>query len=117
VLIETGRFLGPLAALSALFITTTILTSIISNAAAVAIAFPVALSMADQLNLPSTPFFVAIAFAASGDFITPIGYQTNLMIYGPGGYSFRDFAKIGIPLTLVYAVTCLLFISTFYGIW
>jgi len=116
-LIETGRSLGPVAALSALFLTTTILTSVISNAAAVAIAFPVAMSMAAQLSLPSTPFFVAIAFAASGDFMTPIGYQTNLMIYGPGGYTFRDFAKVGIPLTLVYAVTCLLFISTYYGIW
>lgn len=117
ILIETGKSLGPVAALSALFLTTTFLTSIISNAAALAIAFPVAMSMAAQLNLPSTPFFIAIAFAASGDFITPIGYQTNLMVYGPGGYSFRDFAKVGIPLTLVYAVTCLLFISTFYGIW
>ena len=117
LLIETGRSLGPVAALSALFITTTILTSVISNAAAVAIAFPVAMSMAAQLSLPATPFFVAIAFAASGDFITPIGYQTNLMIYGPGGYTFRDFAKVGIPLTLVYAVTCLIFISTFYSIW
>jgi di/tricarboxylate transporter len=75
------------------------------------------MSMAAQLSLPATPFFVAIAFAASGDFITPIGYQTNLMIYGPGGYTFRDFAKVGIPLTLVYAVTCLIFISTFYSIW
>lgn len=117
LLIKTGRFLGPVAALTALFLTTTILTSVISNAAAVAIAFPVAMSMAAQLTLPSTPFFVTIAFAASGDFITPIGYQTNLMIYGPGGYTFRDFAKVGIPLTLVYAVTCILYISTYYGIW
>ena len=74
-------------------------------------------SMAAQLGMNATPFFVAIAFAASGDFITPIGYQTNLMVYGPGGYSFRDFAKVGIPLTLIYAVTCLTFIAIYYSVY
>lgn len=116
-LIKTAQSLGPLAALSALFIATTFLTSLISNAAAVAIVFPVALAMAALLNHDPTPFFVAIAFAASGDFITPIGYQTNLMVYGPGGYSFKDFARVGVPLTLLYAITCLLFISVYYNVY
>ncbi|MFZ9503517.1 MAG: SLC13 family permease [Cyclobacteriaceae bacterium] len=117
LLLKTGESLGPLAALTALFLSTTLLTSLISNAAAVAIVFPIALSMAAQLGMNATPFFVAIAFAASGDFITPIGYQTNLMVYGPGGYSFRDFAKVGIPLTLIYAVTCLTFIAIYYSVY
>jgi di/tricarboxylate transporter len=62
----------------------------------------------------STPFFIAIAFAASGDFITPIGYQTNLMVYGPGGYSFKDFFKVGLPLTIIYMITCIGFIAWYY---
>lgn len=114
-LIKTAESLGPLAALSALFFVTVFLTSLISNAAAVAIVFPVALAMATLLNLDPRPFFVAIAFAASGDFITPIGYQTNLMVYGPGSYSFKDFARVGVPLTLLYMITCLLFISVYYN--
>lgn len=116
-LIKTAESLGPLAALSALFLVTVMLTSLISNAAAVAIVFPVALAMSTLLHLDARPFFVAIAFAASGDFITPIGYQTNLMVYGPGGYSFRDFARVGVPLTLLYLVTCVLFISVYYNLY
>jgi di/tricarboxylate transporter len=74
------------------------------------------MSVAEQMHLPYTPFFVAIAFAASGDFMTPIGYQTNLMVYGPGGYTFRDFLKVGTPLTLLYTVLCIGFISYFYNL-
>jgi di/tricarboxylate transporter len=70
--------------------------------------------MAQQMNLPYTPFFAAIAFAASGDFMTPIGYQTNLMVYGPGGYTFKDFIRVGTIFTLIYIVVCVGFISFFY---
>lgn len=113
-IISGGKVLGPVAVLSALFLVTIILTSLITNAAAVSIVFPVAMAMANQMGLPYTPFFVAIAFAASGDFMTPIGYQTNLMVYGPGGYTFRDFVKVGTPLTLIYVVICITFISFYY---
>ena len=115
-LIFSGKTLGSVGVLAALFIVTTILTSLITNAAAVSIVFPIALSIADQLHLPATPFFVAIAFAASGDFMTPIGYQTNLMVYGPGGYSFRDFFKVGAPFTILYSVICIVFITYFYSL-
>lgn len=115
-LIYSGKSLGPIAVLSALFLVTIVLTSLITNAAAVSIVFPIAMSIAEQMTLPYTPFFVAIAFAASGDFMTPIGYQTNLMIYGPGGYTFRDFMRVGAPLTLIYTVICLVFISYFYNL-
>lgn len=116
VMITTGKEVGPVAMLTALFLVTTLLTSLITNAAAVSIVFPIAMSMAAQLHLSSTPFFVAIAFAASGDFMTPIGYQTNLMVYGPGGYTFRDFVRVGALLTFLYIVLCVSFISLYYNL-
>jgi len=115
-LINVGKQLGPIAVVSALFIVTIFLTALITNAACVSIVFPIAMSIAEQMHLPYTPFFVAIAFAASGDFITPMGYQTNLMVYGPGGYSFKDFAKVGTPLTILYSLLCISFISWFYNL-
>jgi di/tricarboxylate transporter len=116
VLINAGKSLGPVAVLSALFFVTIFLTALITNAAAVSIVFPIAMSIAEQLNLSYTPFFVAIAFAASGDFMTPIGYQTNLMVYGPGGYTFKDFMKVGGPLTVIYTLICIVFISFYYNL-
>jgi di/tricarboxylate transporter len=115
-LITVGEQSGPVAVISALFVVTILLTALITNAAAVSIVFPIAMAMAQQMNLPYTPFFVAIAFAASGDFMTPIGYQTNLMVYGPGGYTFRDFLKVGTPLTLGYIVICISFIAWYYNL-
>lgn len=116
-LIDIGKQLGPVAVITALFIVTIFLTALITNAAAVSIVFPIAMSMAEQMNLPYTPFFVAIAFAASGDFMTPIGYQTNLMVYGPGGYTFKDFLKVGTPLTVGYVVICISFITWYYNLY
>jgi di/tricarboxylate transporter len=116
VIVSAGQSFGPVAVLSALFIVTTMLTALITNAAAISIVFPIAMSIASQLNLSYTPFFVAIAFAASGDFMTPIGYQTNLMVYGPGGYTFKDFVRVGAFFTLIYSVVCIGFISYFYDL-
>lgn len=113
-IIASGKLLGSIGVLTALFVATIFLTSLITNAAAVSIVFPIAMSIAEQLNLSYTPFFVAIAFAASGDFMTPIGYQTNLMVYGPGGYTFKDFIKVGTLLTIIYIVVCVSFISIYY---
>ncbi len=116
VLIRGAQSVGPVGVLTMLFLVTILLTSLVTNPAAVSIVFPIAMSIAEQLNLPYTPFFMAIAFAASGDFMTPIGYQTNLMIYGPGGYTFRDFVKVGVPLTILYTIICITFISIFYNL-
>nr|WP_302180106.1 SLC13 family permease [Chryseosolibacter indicus] len=116
VLIRSVEKLGAVAVLASLFIVTILLTSLITNAAAVSIVFPIAMSMAEQLHLSYTPFFVAIAYAASGDFMTPIGYQTNLMIYGPGGYSFKDFIRVGTPLTILYISICIGFIAYYYNL-
>jgi di/tricarboxylate transporter len=100
--------------ISVLFFITLVLTSLISNAAAVAIMFPIAFSMGTQFNYSLTPFFVTIAFGASASFLTPIGYQTNLMVMGPGNYRFSDYFKIGLPLTILYALVCLFYINKFY---
>lgn len=115
-LVSSVDVFGPVAVLTSLFLSTIVLTALITNAAAVSIVFPIAMAIAEQMDLSYTPFFVAIAFAASGDFMTPIGYQTNLMVYGPGGYTFRDFLKVGSPLTLMYTILCIGFISYFYNL-
>jgi di/tricarboxylate transporter len=91
-------------ALAVIFIGCVILTNIISNAAAAAIIFPIALSMAGQLQVNFTPFVIAMMLGTSYAFINPVGAQTNMMVMEPGGYSFGDFVKIGVPLTLVLAV-------------
>lgn len=113
LLLLTNEF-SVIFVISILFLATIILTSLITNVAAVSIVFPIALSLSHQLGMPGTPFFVAIAFAASGDFMTPIGYQTNLMVMGPGGYTFKDFFKVGFPLTLLYTFACITFIKLYY---
>nr|WP_290427017.1 SLC13 family permease [Algoriphagus limi] len=100
--------------LTLLFILTLGLTTLITNAAAVTIMFPIAYELGLQSGGVLTPFFVTIAFAASADFMTPIGYQTNLMIMGPGNYRFSDFFRIGLPLTLIYSITVLIFITNYY---
>jgi di/tricarboxylate transporter len=105
---------SPVLALTLLFVFTLVLTSLVTNAAAVSIMFPIALELGTQMGQPLTPFFVGIAFAASGDFMTPIGYQTNLMVMGPGNYKFGDYFKIGFPLTLIYGATVLCFITWYY---
>ncbi|MBA2762488.1 MAG: SLC13 family permease [Segetibacter sp.] len=106
----------PIAAISLLYCVTLFITAVISNPATIAIVFPLAVSLANQLHISTTPVFVAIAFAASCDFLSPIGYQCNLMVYGPGNYSFFDFFKIGFPLTLLYSTACIIFISWYYNL-
>jgi len=83
--------------------------TIITNKAAVAIMFPISITAAKNLGIDPMPFILVVSFAAAANFITPIGYQTNLMVYGPGGYKFTDFVKLGIPMTVVVgSITILL---------
>ncbi len=105
---------GNIALLIGITLITTLLTSFITNVAAVAIAFPITMATINDLGLEGAPFYLALAFAASAAFMTPIGYQTNLIVYGPGGYSFKDFFKIGLPVTLVYLVVALSVIILLY---
>ncbi len=90
--------------LAAVFVITALFSSVISNLAAAVIVFPIAVASSQQLGVSLVPFVVTLMMAASASFATPIGYQTNLMVYGPGDYRFSDFLKIGIPLTLVVGV-------------
>jgi len=94
--------LGKYGVLFGIFILTSALGAYITGKAAVAIIFPIAVLMSLKLGLNPKPFILTVAYAAAANFITPIGYQTNLMVYGPGGYSFRDYFKLGFPLTVIY---------------
>ena len=100
----------PLAALAAIFIVTCIVTELITNNAAVALVFPMAQATADRLDVNLTPFVMAVMIAGSASFATPFGYQTNLMVYGPGGYRFSDYVRVGAPLDLLVGATALLVI-------
>lgn len=108
--------LGPVALLAVIFVIGNLMAAYITNKAAVAILFPIALSIAQTMELNHTPFVLITAFSCAASFITPIGYQTNLMVMGPGGYSFRDFFKVGLPLTLLYMVGCVLILSYVYDL-
>lgn len=81
---------------------TVVLTNFITNVAAVSIMFPIVYALAPLINLPITSLFLIVAFSASAAFITPIGYQTNIMVMGPGGYKSIDYLKFGIPMTIIY---------------
>lgn len=98
---------GPVGILAGVVVTTVVLTGLVSNNAAALLMFPIAVSTAVQAGLDPRGFAVAIAVAASADFLTPIGYQTNTMVYGPGGYRFGDYARLGAPLTAIVIVTIL----------
>lgn len=106
-----------LASLAAVYLVTVILTNLISNAAAAAIVFPLALATATQAHTDPMPFVLAVLFAASAAFATPIGYQTNLMIYGPGGYRFSDFVRFGLPLNIIAFIITISLLAWQYGLW
>ncbi len=110
LLVEVGRGLGPVGVLAAVYVSTMLLTEVISNNAAAALVFPVAFAAAVQLDVDPRPFSIAVAVAASLSLATPLGYQTNLMVYGPGGYRFTDFLRLGAPLQLALACVALVLI-------
>lgn len=113
--INFARGFGPVGVLAALYILTTIFTEIITNNAAAALVFPVALAASQQLNIDPKPFFVAIAIAASASFATPIGYQTNLIVQAIGNYKFTDYLRIGLPLNLLAFILSTLLIPLFWN--
>jgi di/tricarboxylate transporter len=101
---------GIISILIGLIVFTNLLASIIGNIGAISIAFPLAYAISQNLHLDGNPFFLTIAYAASAAFLTPISYQTNLIIFGPGGYKFKDFFKIGMPVNFIYLSIALLVI-------
>lgn len=93
---------------------TSLTTEIITNSAAAALIFPIALSLAESLQVSFLPFVITIMIGASASFATPIGYQTNLMVYGPGGYRFTDFLRLGIPLNLLFGLVTWVLVPRLY---
>ncbi|SFM38440.1 SLC13 family permease [Ectothiorhodospira mobilis] len=97
------------------YLATALLTALITNNAAAVLMFPVSLSVAQDLGMSVLPFAVTIMFAASASFATPFGYQTNLMVFGPGGYRFSDYLRAGIPMTLLTGAVALALIPLIWG--
>jgi di/tricarboxylate transporter len=101
---------SPLVALGVIYFATVILTETLTNNAAAALMFPIAMATAEQLGVDSRGFALAVAVSASCGFASPLGYQTHLIIYGPGGYRFSDFVRIGLPLDILCGVVALIVI-------
>ena len=109
----TDRF-GPLILLAVIFIITDLFTELMTNNAAAALIFPISLSIAEKMGVSPTPFFITICIAASTSFATPIGYQTNLIVQGLGGYRFVDFTRVGLPLNILALVITILLVPIFW---
>lgn len=102
--------MGPIVALAAIYLLSLTLTEVVTNNAVAVVVTPIGISLAQALHVDPRPFAVAVMFAASASFLTPIGYQTNTLVYGAGGYRFTDFYRYGFPLTALVAVTTLIMI-------
>jgi di/tricarboxylate transporter len=110
LLVEGTRSLGPTATLAAIYFGTMVLNELISNNAAAALSFPFCLESARLMGVNERPFIMAVTLAASYAFASPIGYQTHMMVFGPGGYRFTDFMRVGIPLNLLMWLVAIIFI-------
>ena len=100
----------PYILLALIYLITMILTEVSSNTATAIIMAPIVMAVTNQMGIDARPFIFAVCFAASASFVTPVGYQTNLMVYGPGGYKFSDFIKVGMPLSIIFWLLAILFI-------
>ncbi len=114
--VEITNELSILTILSCLIFIMSIVTNVVSNTAAAVIGTPVAISIAQQLNAPLEPFILAVLFGANMSYATPIGYQTNLLIYSAGGYKFKDFMRVGIPLTFIIGIGFTIVLAIIYDV-
>ncbi|WP_247010462.1 SLC13 family permease [Halorientalis litorea] len=115
-IVSTATTLPPIAVLGLMYVVTATLTNVISNNASVVLMIPVAVTTAQDLGANAFAFVLAVTFAASTAFMTPVGYQTNLFVYGPGGYRFTDYIRVGGPLQVLFAVVTTLGIAFFWGL-
>ena len=106
--------LGPYAALIGIYLVTLIMTEVMTNNAAAALCFPIAYGLAESYGVSLMPFVMAVAFGASASFLTPYGYTTNLMVQNLGGYTMRDYFRMGLPLSITYSVLVLFLIPRIY---
>lgn len=113
MLLGVDRF-GPYGALALILIVTWILTELMSNNAAAALAFPIALGVAQKTGLDPLPFIMAVLYGASCSFMTPYGYQTNLMVMSPGRYTLKDFVRAGLPIAVVFQLVALVAVPIFF---
>lgn len=109
--------LSPFATILLIYLIGLILTEFLSNNAVAVIFTPIAIELAQALGADPRPFVVAVMFSATLAFATPIGYQTNMMVYGPGGYKFLDFTKVGVPLNLITWILCSALIPVFWPLY
>ena len=116
LVVASGAFLPPLALLAVFYLFTALLTNLVSNNASAVLMIPIAIDAASALDANPFSFAIAVTFAASTAFMTPVGYQTNLMVYGPGGYRFTDFARVGLPLQLLPTIVTPFTIAFIWGI-
>ena len=114
-MLTTFSDLGPYALLACVYLLTTVFTACMTNNAAAVLMFPIAIGLAIEGQLNPMPFVVAITVAASCEFSTPIGYQTNLMVMGPGGYKWLDYTRFGGPLTILCGVLCVVLAPLMFG--
>jgi di/tricarboxylate transporter len=105
---------GPYTAIAGIFFVTLLLTEIMTNNAAAALSFPVAFGLAESYGLSYMPFIMAVAYGASASFLTPYGYTTNLMVQNLGGYSFRDYVRAGLPMSIAYSVCVIILIPVIF---
>lgn len=97
-----------------IYLLTAVFTELITNNGTAVLMFPIALAASEALNVQFLPFAIAVMFAASASFVTPLGYQTNLMVYGPGRYRFSDYFRIWLPLSILVAVSVIVLVPTIW---